>query len=237
MVPRSSARPNGANEAERLVRLPDRGLGGRRKRRPERHDEILRAAVRLFHLNGYHATSVEEIAAAVGISATAIYRHYHNKREILDTATLWIHEQLMEKLATADTEDGLPFVGLEHAIAALVDVVLTEPHFIGMFVRDLDSISPDVRAHILIDRKQITDRYCDLLVRCFPGLQAEEARLRIDLVITMICAITSLHPLQEKRTRNLLNEMSVAALSAGDGTTARWTQLKSRSTPRRSPKA
>src|SRR5689334_12919216 len=85
-----------------LTRLPETGLGGRRKRRPERHDEILSAAVEQFHAKGYHGTSVEDIADAVGVSATAVYRHFHNKQEILDTAALWMGDQLAEQLMAID---------------------------------------------------------------------------------------------------------------------------------------
>ncbi|MBC9715224.1 TetR/AcrR family transcriptional regulator [Streptomyces sp. TRM66268-LWL] len=40
---------------------------------------IVGAAGRVFSERGYHAASMEEIAAAVGITATALYRHFPNK--------------------------------------------------------------------------------------------------------------------------------------------------------------
>ncbi|MFB7710023.1 TetR/AcrR family transcriptional regulator [Streptomyces sp. NPDC056105] len=44
-----------------------------------RRQLIVEAAGRLFSERGYHAASMEEIAAAVGITATALYRHFPNK--------------------------------------------------------------------------------------------------------------------------------------------------------------
>lgn len=44
-----------------------------------RRQLIVEAAGRLFSERGYHAASMEEIAAGVGITATALYRHFPNK--------------------------------------------------------------------------------------------------------------------------------------------------------------
>ena len=41
------------------------------KRRPYRRDEILAAAVKLFHERGYHATGMDDIGAEAGISGPA----------------------------------------------------------------------------------------------------------------------------------------------------------------------
>ncbi|MGY0489875.1 TetR/AcrR family transcriptional regulator [Streptomyces sp. WG-D5] len=44
-----------------------------------RRQLIVEAAGRLFSERGYHAASMEDIAAAVGITAAALYRHFPNK--------------------------------------------------------------------------------------------------------------------------------------------------------------
>lgn len=59
----------------------------RRKRRPpgERPRDILGAAERLFAERGYARTSMREIAAAVGLTDAALYRHFPSKRAILES--------------------------------------------------------------------------------------------------------------------------------------------------------
>ena len=47
-------------------------------------EAILLAALRLFAANGYEATSVSQIASAVGLSKGALYRHYRSKQDLLD---------------------------------------------------------------------------------------------------------------------------------------------------------
>ena len=46
---------------------------------------IMTEALRLFARDGYEAVSVESIAAAVGIRAPSLYKHYRSKREIFDS--------------------------------------------------------------------------------------------------------------------------------------------------------
>ncbi len=48
-------------------------------------EEILKTALKLFAQNGYEATSVSDIAEKIGISKGALYKHYHNKRDIFES--------------------------------------------------------------------------------------------------------------------------------------------------------
>lgn len=46
--------------------------------------EILNAALDLFSVHGYEATSIAQIADAVGIRKASLYSHFSSKQEILD---------------------------------------------------------------------------------------------------------------------------------------------------------
>ncbi len=48
-------------------------------------DKILKHALKLFSTKGYKATTVRDIAGAVGIKQSALYNHFKNKDEILET--------------------------------------------------------------------------------------------------------------------------------------------------------
>ena len=69
--------------------------------------EILNAALDLFSVQGYEATSISEIAAAVGIRKASLYSHFAGKQEILDAL---VHETLEQYsqhsiFARADWDD------------------------------------------------------------------------------------------------------------------------------------
>ena len=46
--------------------------------------EILEASLDLFSVKGYEATSISQIANAVGIRKASLYSHFENKQAILD---------------------------------------------------------------------------------------------------------------------------------------------------------
>ena len=46
--------------------------------------EILDAALELFSVQGYEATSISQLAEAVGIRKASLYSHFENKQAILD---------------------------------------------------------------------------------------------------------------------------------------------------------
>ena len=47
-------------------------------------DEINHLSLYLFSVNGYEATSISQIADAVGIRKASLYSHFGSKQEILD---------------------------------------------------------------------------------------------------------------------------------------------------------
>lgn len=55
--------------------------------------EILDAALELFSIQGYEATSISQLADAVGIRKASLYSHFENKQAILDALTQTTLEQ------------------------------------------------------------------------------------------------------------------------------------------------
>ena len=55
--------------------------------------EILEASLELFSVQGFEATSISQIAGAVGIRKASLYSHFGSKQAILDTLVKEILEQ------------------------------------------------------------------------------------------------------------------------------------------------
>ncbi|MFJ6805795.1 TetR/AcrR family transcriptional regulator [Streptomyces anulatus] len=53
------------------------------RRPPDRKARIISAAAELFRMRGYHNVSVADVAAEVGITAPALYRHFRGKPDLL----------------------------------------------------------------------------------------------------------------------------------------------------------
>ena len=48
-------------------------------------EQILDVALDLFSIRGYEATSISQIADAVGLRKASLYSHFASKQDILDT--------------------------------------------------------------------------------------------------------------------------------------------------------
>ena len=68
--------------------------------------EILEAALELFSVQGFEATSIAQIASAVGIRKASLYSHFDHKQAILDALVQEVMEQYEEHslFARADWE-------------------------------------------------------------------------------------------------------------------------------------
>ena len=93
-----------------------------RRRPKDRKAQIARAAAEAFSANGYHAVGMEVIAARVGISAAALYRHYAGKYDLFRGAVLGLSQQLVDRTDGVQTEDEA--ATLDELIDALIDVTL-----------------------------------------------------------------------------------------------------------------
>lgn len=89
-------------------------------------NRILDAAFALFSEKGFTATSMRDIADAVGIKAASLYNHFAGKRELFDALvereTDYVLEQvrLVGAMATPD-DDSTAYAKLEgNALADLV---------------------------------------------------------------------------------------------------------------------
>ena len=58
--------------------------------------EILEAALELFSVQGFEATSIAQIASAVGIRKASLYSHFENKQAILDAIVTDVLDQYAE---------------------------------------------------------------------------------------------------------------------------------------------
>ncbi|HZU63672.1 MAG TPA: TetR/AcrR family transcriptional regulator [Novosphingobium sp.] len=88
----------------------------RRSSRQAKRDAVLRAAVRMFNERGFHQTSLDDVAAQLGVSKPTIYHYLGNKDQVLlECVTIGL-SQLLE---AAETSRQKPGKGVDRLIAFL----------------------------------------------------------------------------------------------------------------------
>lgn len=72
--------------------------GTRRMNRAARRDQIVQAATAPFAKKGFAATSLDEVAAAVGVSRAILYRHFESKTELYRAVLDRVGNTLLESV-------------------------------------------------------------------------------------------------------------------------------------------
>lgn len=126
--------------------------------RSPREREIIDAAARLFDERGYAATSIQDVADAVGILKGSLYYYIDSKEDLLFEILQDCHHASMRRLWQWQQVEGDALVRLRafvegHVLANLQDLVK-----IGVFLHDFRSLSEKRREAIVADR-DVYDRY------------------------------------------------------------------------------
>ena len=91
--------------------------------RAARRETILKGAAAAFARQGYAATSMEDVAAAAGITKLIVYRHFTSKEELYDAVLEGVSERGRE-VFIAGLQAGRPGSG---AVRALLTVAREDP--------------------------------------------------------------------------------------------------------------
>jgi AcrR family transcriptional regulator len=85
---------------------PFKTASQRKADRIAKREAVLRSAVRMFNDRGFHATSLDDVAAALGISKRTIYHYLASKDQVLlECMTIGL-QQLLQAAGEARSEAG-----------------------------------------------------------------------------------------------------------------------------------
>ncbi|MSS64795.1 TetR/AcrR family transcriptional regulator [Velocimicrobium porci] len=94
---------------------------------------ILDEALKLFAINGYDATSIEQIANAVGIRKASFYSHFKSKQELLDTLIDEIEKryEVYSELIEKDCEESIQWTANDvfKSVKQQFEFLLNDPFF------------------------------------------------------------------------------------------------------------
>jgi AcrR family transcriptional regulator len=125
----------------------------RDRRRAELRQGIVLAALRLFADRGFDEVTVDEIAAAAGISLSTLFRHVASKDDMLvdvvRTGRAMIVANFQQRPATEPVRDSLA-----HAILRRTEQFTDETETIELWRRAMGSAPPRVRRAALLDEQE-----------------------------------------------------------------------------------
>ena len=89
----------------------------------ERREQLLRTAVGVFAQHGYHATSMNDVAEAAGVTKPVLYQHFSSKRELFIELLDDIGADLRETIAKATADAAGPRQQIEQGFRAYFSFV------------------------------------------------------------------------------------------------------------------
>lgn len=98
-------------------------------------DTLLDAAVALFNERGYEATSMDELAARLGVTKSAIYHHVPSKVELLRLALDRALDALFALTEETGATTGPAIARLEYVVRGSVRVLAAELPFVTLLLR------------------------------------------------------------------------------------------------------
>ncbi|MEG8279858.1 TetR/AcrR family transcriptional regulator [Streptomyces sp. AHA2] len=101
---------------------PTSSRRGRRGR-----EDVLTTATALFHERGYEATSMSDIAARLGFTKAALYRHVESKAQLLRAVTQPVRDDVRALLGASDTGTGAPLDRLVGLLRGVADAAAHDP--------------------------------------------------------------------------------------------------------------
>lgn len=147
-----------------------------------RRQLIVDAAGHVFNERGYHAASLEEIAARVGITAPALYRHFPNKYALFAECASFMADGLVAALA------GLPDdVGVADLLRATARETIAHRSTGGVYRWEARYLEAGDRKVLRGKFEQVVDR---IAAAVEPGPDRLDAHLRAVAALGAIGSIT-----------------------------------------------
>jgi AcrR family transcriptional regulator len=140
-----------------------------------KRERILEEAVKLFYERGFTGTTLDDIAAELGVTKPFIYTHFRSKTDLLAAICSPTIELSLDAVMHASMGPGSPTERLYRAIVDFTQVVLSRQANIAIYFREEKNLSPDALAEINTLRKKFDHVLSKLLAE---GLATGEFDIR-----------------------------------------------------------
>lgn len=142
------------------------GMSGDRKAHAvQRREDFYLAAARLFHQNGYHGTTLEQVARDLGLTKAAVYHYVRSKEALLYETYKWLLAQATQALDECLRKAGdlPPAQRLREMMLCHVRFIMANAALATPLSLELRSLSGRARGVIVRMRNQYEERFMDTL--------------------------------------------------------------------------
>ncbi|WP_019931208.1 TetR/AcrR family transcriptional regulator [Nocardia sp. BMG111209] len=197
-----------ADRSESALATPRPGSSPARRRPKNRKAQIVGVAARAFSERGYHPVGVDEIAAEVGISGPALYRHFANKYALLVAAAELGAQTLLDAVQAADDPAADPETRLTTLIRAATTHTIEVRRGGGLYRWEGRYLEPADRARVRVRYETLHRVFEAAIAANRPDCVPADIQLLGTAVLGAIGSITAHHTaLAAARLTDLLTDI------------------------------
>jgi AcrR family transcriptional regulator len=150
------------------------------------HETLLRASMVLFGAKGYSATSMTEIASAVGIPVSGIYRYFPGKCDILSTGLRCAADRVSGHLSAILTGPAEPRQMLALLVEAYVAISFANPELAVIYYTERVNLTRTDQELLRSVQRSTIDSWMRLLTSARPALSATQARFLVYAAMALV---------------------------------------------------
>jgi AcrR family transcriptional regulator len=158
-----------------------------RRRPKDRKATIALAAAEQFCARGFHNVGIEDIAAAVGITGPAIYRHFPTKQAVLAAAVEELGNTFAD-IVTAATSRADPADRLDTALRALVRYTLDRRSVARLYQWENRHLPADQQARLAERFDSAVRMLRDMLLDIRPTLSKQDAATLVTAALSVVAS-------------------------------------------------
>ncbi len=133
------------------------------KENTPRKKQIEEIATVLFKERGYGASSMRDLASAVGIEAASIYSHIKSKEEILQNICFRLANQFLTSLEEVENQGLRPEEKLRHAMIAHIGIITADLSASAVFWNEWKHMSDPYRGDFLLMKNDYERRFVSII--------------------------------------------------------------------------
>ncbi|MEU6185566.1 TetR/AcrR family transcriptional regulator [Nocardia sp. NPDC047038] len=147
---------------------------------PFKHQLLLAKAVELFHERGYPNVSVEDIAAAADLAAaSAVYRYYRSKSDLLTAAFRRAADRVADAIGPVIASSATPSAALTELIALYVAGSFAERELTFVYYTEFSHVPAEDRVVLRNIQRLSVAEWGKLLVAVRSDLSEAQARILV----------------------------------------------------------
>ena len=183
---------------------------------PSTYEALLRESLILFHRHGYRDTSMEDIAAAVGIPASGIYKYFSGKADILAAVFRRASDRVSGGLAAVVASAADPHEALSGVIDSYVARTFDQPELEYVYYTERLNMSAADQRIVHDLQRSVVESWVELVVAVRPQWSRAQARFAVHAAMALVIDLGRLQRYPDTEQARAVVRRLVEAVLLGD---------------------